>query len=232
MVKSAFILMSKLVYSDRYIAVVHKPAGWTVYPEGSGDDAQSWLREKFASPVFPVHRLDKDTCGLLAFARDPRTASAIQAHFRGRQIEKVYRAIVLGSVEKPEGVIKTPLKANKTGRLESAETRFLCLGGLGRPGTKPLTLDGETFSILEVRPQTGRYHQVRRHLREIGHPIAGDARYGRDDVNEKLKKRFGVGRTMLSAVGLAFQHPIIGRAIRIKTTPDPDFEQFRRRLER
>lgn len=208
---------------------VHKPAGWTVYRESpSVPNALDVLHERFGRGVFPVHRLDRGTCGILLFASDPKIAERLQRAFGSRSVSKTYWAISSGELESPEGAVRVPLAGNKEKEPKPAVTLYR------RLETRERALEGDEeprrFHWIEAKPETGRYHQIRRHLKALGCPIVGDKEYGRSVLNERLSKTFRESRMLLSSVEVEFAHPVTGKTIRVRTKPDASFASIARRL--
>lgn len=207
----------KILFEDDELIVVHKPAGLTIYSEaGAGDDLQSRLKSKVRGALFPVHRLDRGTCGLVVFGRTQMTAQKLQRLFLRRQVRKIYWAVVGGEFLQPQ-TVSAALKS-KDGEIQNAQTTFT-------PLLEPWQ-DGEfTATLVRAEPKTGRFHQIRRHLREAGHPILGDDTYGKKPWNEFAAKRWGTARPLLSAVELTFPHPRNNRPVHVRTLPDADFRR-------
>lgn len=208
----------KFLHRDASLVIIHKPAGMTVYKEpGSSDSASAleWVKSKVpGGRCHPVHRLDKGTCGVLVFALDPVTANLMQKLFREGKVEKQYWAIVEG--ECPErGEFRNPLPEAKTKETRSAITRFRVL--------QDFQASGMPYSLVEVDPKTGRFHQIRRHFSMNGHPLVGDDKY-------RGSLRY-LKRPALSAIRIQFRHPSTRKAILAETHPDPDFQSLWRKLE-
>lgn len=209
-------------WRDAHLAVITKPAGLVVHPtEGrrSGTLVNALLG--MGVPLAPaggslrpgiVHRLDAGTSGLMVVACDDEAFGALQAMFRAHTVVRAYRALVRGSVEHDRFAIDAPLGRRGAGiRVDLAR---------GREATTDVEVE-ERFagaSLLEVRPRTGRTHQIRVHLAAIGHPILGDGRYGGggDDA-----RRLGLTRPFLHSARIAFDHPLTGARIEIEE-PLPD----------
>ena len=214
----------KILLQAKDYVVIHKPSGYVVYNDTKGSDTPAAvdLVGKFLKrKVFPVHRIDKDTCGILAFALSAGAAQKFTELFRTRVVKKQYLAVVHG--ELPEkGVIDTALPKNKDKDvLEKAHTDYV------RIATHSLELEGEmrSYSLVRLDPKTGRYHQLRRHLKSIGHPIVGDPEYGNTWNNRVFAEKFGVQRTLLSAIILHFPDREQSKMIRLQTKPDGDFQK-------
>jgi tRNA pseudouridine65 synthase len=203
--------------------VVHKPSGLVTYADSREQEkisAKAQLEKQLKRPLFPVHRIDKDTCGVLAFAFHPNMAKELTALFRSRTVKKQYLAIVHGEIP-GRGTIDEPLERNKEKTKEAALTEYT------RLEETRVTWEGEEriYSLVKLDPKTGRYHQLRRHLRFIGHPIIGDPQYGNAWDNRVFEEKFGVKRTLLSATSLNFPDRAQQRMVRVKTRPDGDFEK-------
>lgn len=173
--------------------VLDKPAGFASHRTGdpSVPDVVSWAMEHAGAPpeLAPIHRLDRETSGLLLCSDDPALRARLGALFATGEVKKTYRALVHGRTHK-KGIVRRPLLDRRRGRPVAALTRWRRIASYGR------------VTLLEVRPETGRAHQIRRHLQGIGHPIVGDERYP--------PKRFLAvggfpGRLWLHATALEFE---------------------------
>jgi 23S rRNA pseudouridine1911/1915/1917 synthase len=208
-------------YEDEHLAVVDKPAGIVVHP-GAGRRRgtlaagilQRWPQVRGVGDEGRwgiVHRLDRDTSGLLAVALDLAALTGLRARLSDRSLERVYLALVHGPVGAPTGTVDAPLardprrperfRVDREGR--HARTHYRLLASWADP----------EVALLEVRLETGRTHQIRVHLASIGHPVAGDAVYGKRDRT--------VPRQFLHAVRLSFRHPVTEAGI-VVAAPWPD----------
>ncbi len=224
----------EVVYEDAELLVTIKPAGMVVHPAPgvAGGTLVNALLGR-GTPLAPaggtlrpgiVHRLDRDTSGLLIVAKTDRAHRALQQSFAARDVRKVYQALVWGHPDPPRGTI-----VRSIGRSRAHRTR-MTVGGIGRREAVSIyrTLKTmPTFAWLEVRPITGRTHQIRVHLKSLNHPIVGDAAYGgrgwrgvQDPVKRKLLREFQ--RLALHAVELAFPHPVEDREIRCQAPLPPE----------
>ena len=214
--------MLDLLYRDEHLAIVHKPAGWLVHrtPLDRGETrfVLQTLRDQIGQHVWPVHRLDKGTSGVLVFALSAEVARTLgQAFETGESLHKTYRAIVRGW-PLPEGLIDHPLKRmpddmrSEREEVQPAQTRYATL----RRGELPIALgDFATLRWAEVQlqPLTGRRHQLRRHMKHIAHPIIGDATHGKGPLNRAVAEHIGVARLWLHALRLDMRHPVTGQAL-------------------
>ena len=214
------------VFEDPDLIVVDKPAGLVVHP-GAGHDSRTLVHGLLArypdiagvgDPYRPgiVHRLDRGTSGLLVVARTERAHQLLVEQMRAHQPERVYCALVRGHPEAPSGLIDAPI-----GR-SSRNPQRMTLTDRGRPARTRYTVERRyaqpaRVALLECQLETGRTHQIRVHLRAIGHPVIGDPTYGpgrADDV-------FGLSRPFLHARSLSFSHPVSGRTVQAES-PLPD----------
>lgn len=214
--------MLEILYRDDYLAAVNKPPGLLVHRTGldAGETrfALQLLRDQLGQPVWPVHRLDKGTSGVLLFALDASTARTLgQAFESGSGLRKTYRAVVRGWPP-DEGLIDHPLKRMpddmRTEReaVQDAVTRFRTLERY----ELPLPQGGfasTRCALLELQPLTGRRHQLRRHCKHIAHPLIGDATHGKGPLNRALAAFLGEQRLWLHAVRLEMVHPVTGQAL-------------------
>ena len=195
----------KVPYRDRNFLAVHKPHGIATYREsrsGNADGCKEILEEQLNQRLFPVHRIDADTSGLILFALDPKSAALLIRLFKEHRVKKTYLAWCVGALNE-KGSIKTPLKKNKSHETESARTDY----------ERIRTEKG--FSLVKIHPHTGRFHQIRRHFESIGHPLAGDPLYGNPEAWKGFFK--ASPRLMLQASELEMIHPLTRKALHIKT---------------
>lgn len=198
-----------ILLRDERFVVVHKPSGLAVH-RGLAQDttyALQRVRDLVGCHVYPVHRLDRPTSGALLMALDPEAARLLHGQFDARTVAKTYRALVRGRTADAD-VIDSPL-ARDGGPEVPALTRYRCLARVQRA------------SWLEVTPETGRKHQIRRHLRRQDHPVIGDVSLGDGRVNRVFRQRCGLWRLALHACELAFDHPVSGERV-IVQCPLPD----------
>jgi 23S rRNA pseudouridine1911/1915/1917 synthase len=219
-----------IMYQDADIIVLDKPAGLTVHPapgHPSGTLVNALLAacvdlRGIAGTLRPgiVHRLDKDTSGLMVVAKNDRAQRALQQQLKDRQVHKTYVALVHAVPRPREGVIEAPI-----GRHPKNRKKMAVVAGGREAITKYRVREefaGGRYSLLEVEPVTGRTHQIRVHMSALGHAIAGDATYGRrSDL---------IARQALHASKLAFAMPLGGRAIEFESPLPPDIREAVERL--
>jgi tRNA pseudouridine65 synthase len=224
------------LYLDDWLVAVHKPSGLLVHRTGLSRHETTFalqqVRDQLGCRVWPVHRLDRATSGLLLFARDADTARILSQQFETRAVEKTYLAIVRGWPD-DAGRIDHPLEdvrdegmpygdALPGGARQNALTRYQCLAR----ASLPIACDRyptSRYALLALSPETGRRHQIRRHLKHLSHPIIGDVRYGKGTHNRLFAEHFGVRRLLLAAVGLRVHHPATGLPLSLSCPPAEDF---------
>ncbi|WBU42447.1 MULTISPECIES: pseudouridine synthase [Marinobacter] len=224
------------LYRDQWLLAVHKPAGLLVH-RSPIDKHETEFALQYARAlnggehVYPVHRLDRPTSGVLLFARDPETARLVGQAMMAGEVEKTYLAMVRGWA--PEsGVIDHPLKDEPEDRrlrgteqpVREALTHFRRLATTEIPVAIE-RYPSSRYSLVELYPKTGRKHQLRRHMKHINHPIIGDANHGRGRHNRYFAERFGEGRLMLAATRLSLLHPVSGEELTLVSEPEESFLQ-------
>lgn len=202
-----------VIHRDERVCVVDKPAGLVVHASaqaGDRDTCLRWLRGQLGQRVFPVHRLDRGCSGALAFALDAEAAWALGEAFASRAVEKSYLAVVRGFP--PErGRVERPL-VDERGVAQEAATSWevLARAEVDAPVGRYATA---RYALVRAQPETGRPHQLRRHLAGLGYPILGDAYHGDLRHNRFVRGRFGLARLALHAERLELPHPDGGRLV-------------------
>ena len=244
-----------VVYDDADMAIVNKPAGMMVHAgAGAADDERSRgtlvnaLLHRFhalsstGGDLRPgiVHRLDKDTSGLIVVAKNDAAHAALAKLFSGRQIGKTYIALVHGTVEKEKGTINSPIGRDpiRRTRMTTRATENVRSAVSHYEVVRRLTTRFGKFTLVRVRIETGRTHQIRVHMASIGHPVVGDALYGaasqltEQNVSRKqIAQKLRLGRNFLHAAQLVFTHPKTRKPLELDAPLPPDLEAFLARLE-
>ncbi len=192
-----------LIYRDESLVAVCKPSGLAVHRGWANDPryAMTEVRDRLGRWVYPVHRLDRATSGVLVFALDRETARRLQEQFQDGRVVKRYLALVRG-IPPESGVIDHPVKRSLRGvERVPAVTEYRRLGTF------------ERYALVEARPLTGRLHQIRRHFKHLSHPLVGDVRYGKGPINRHFRERFGLHRLALHAREMRLPHPSDGRPL-------------------
>ncbi len=221
-----------ILYADEHIVVVNKPSGLLVHRSPIDRHERRFavqlLRDQLGRRVHPVHRLDKGTSGVLVFALDRETAATLAADFANQRVTKTYLAVVrgwpaeTGEIDYPlEAVGDRYVPAMETGP-KPARTLYRRLGTVELP-QRVDRYPTSRYALLELQPDTGRRHQVRRHLAHVSHPIIGDSTYGKGRHNRLFAELCGVRRLLLACVRLTFDHPATGQRIDVTADPGAEF---------
>ncbi|MEY2633638.1 MAG: hypothetical protein RIR00_2292 [Pseudomonadota bacterium] len=233
--------MLDILYQDADLVAIHKPAGLLTHrsqlDRGETRFAVQLLRDQIGHHVHPVHRLDKGTSGVLLFALDRDIARQVGSQFEAGRVGKAYLAIVRG--HPPEsGLIDHPLSRQKddyeggpasTAEAQTALTRFQRLACCALPYQVD-RYPSSRYALVALQPETGRRHQLRRHLKHIAHPIIGDATYGKGRHNRLFQELFASQRLLLACTGLEIRHPRSGEPLKLCAPPAEDFAQVCRAL--
>lgn len=217
-----------IIFQDEFLVVVNKPNGLMVHRSPiSMSNADTFaiqeLRDQLGVFVYPAHRLDRKTSGLLIFTLDPENLKNLNAQFEAKKVSKTYHAIVRGFTE-PEGIIDYAL-TNDKGKTQEAVTRYKTLQQtevpvpFGRHATS-------RYSLVEVYPETGRMHQIRKHLAHIHHPIIGDRPHGCNKQNKLFLEKWALKEMLLHAIAVEFDHPVSGERISLKADYQSEFKRL------
>ena len=227
-----------ILYQDEDCVAVNKPPGLLVHrtrlDAAESRFALQILRDQLGCWVHPVHRLDKPTSGVLLFALSPEIARELGQAFRQGQMRKTYLAVVRGFCSEA-GTIDHPVQVERPFSPGAGEVSLDAVTDFQRLATAELPVEVETYptsrySLVRCEPRTGKRHQIRKHLKHLGHPIIGDVRYGRSAHNRYFRDVLGVGRLLLAATELTFEHPRTGLAIRIVAPLDSGMSAILDRL--
>lgn len=224
-----------LLFLDEALAIIDKPAGLLVHRTAldahEQDAALQRLRDQLDRPVWPAHRLDRGTSGVLVFALDASVASALGVALAERRTRKRYLALVRGWPADDAGVIDHPLARDpelpSAGQpMLEAQTEWSCLRRLELPVATDRRFPTTRLALLACEPVQGRRHQIRRHLKHIAHPIVGDANHGKGPLNRALAAHFGLQRLWLHAERMTLAHPLTGVALSVEAPPGPEWARF------
>jgi tRNA pseudouridine65 synthase len=231
----------EILFLDDYLVAVTKPAGLLVHRSAVDRretvSALQLTRDRIGRRVYPVHRLDRPTSGVLLFALSPEWATALGTTFATRQVVKRYLAVVRGIVP-DEGLIDYPMveepdrmtdrlaRAGKGAQDAVTTFRRLAATELPYPSGRHTT---SRYSLVDARPLTGRKHQIRRHFKHLSHPVIGDTTHGDGFHNRRFREEFDCPRLLLHALSLAFTHPATGENLTVTAPAD---EEFTRILDR
>ena len=224
--------MLEILFENEELVAINKPHGLLVHPTRMAIDATEFalqlLRDQLGQRVYPVHRLDRKTSGVLLFAKSSEVNSKLQQLFQERKVKKTYQAIVRGFLE-PEGTINYTLTDERRGE-QPAITDFRLIKHFEIP--VPLgKFSTSRYSLVELIPHTGRYHQLRKHMAHIFHPILGDRPHGCNKQNRLWKEKFEMTTMLLHASSLEFAFPS-HNLIRIEAKRGEEFERVLEILKR
>jgi tRNA pseudouridine65 synthase len=218
--------MLDILYEDAYLIAINKPHGLLVHRSSIAAVADEFaiqlLRDQIGRKVYPVHRIDRKTGGVLLFALDKATEIAMQQQFMENAVFKKYLAVVRGHTP-DEQVIDYPLR-KENGTLQDALTVYATI----KKAELPVPLGAHStsrYSLISVTPKTGRMHQIRKHMAHIFHPIIGDRTHGCNKQNRLFKEKWEMITMLLHASQLSFQHPVSGDNVTITAPLRPEFEQ-------
>ena len=211
----------EIVFQNDHLVVVNKPANMLVHRTPISSDTcflLQLLRKQLGRLVFPAHRLDRPTSGLMVFALSPENVSRLGCAFQEGGVVKTYLAVVRGWLHEG-GVIDYPLKKEGKGEEQEAVSVYEPLGRIELPW--PVGgFASARYSLLKITPKTGRWHQIRRHLAHIRHPVVGDVLHGDGKHNRLFREHLGLHRLMLHASSLSFLDPETGQPLSFSSTPD------------
>jgi len=226
--------MLEILYQDDWLVAINKPPGLLVHrsfmDSAATEFAVQLLRDQLGQWVQPVHRLDRPTSGVLLFALEKEAGNRLMEQFAEHRPEKTYHAIVRGYC-RGEGVLEYALKREvddytqaSSAVEQNAVTDWKCLQTVELPmavGKFPTA----RFSLLELKPKTGRKHQLRRHMAHLRHPIIGDTRHGDGVQNRFFREQLGIHRLLLHASRIQFEHPVTGKPVEISAGFEERFER-------
>lgn len=225
----------EVIYRDEQLIAIHKPAGLlvhrTVLDRNETRFAVQLLRDQIGQYVHPVHRLDRGTSGVLLFALDKEIGKLVSAQFEAQQVDKTYLAVVRGHPSEAGSIDHALTRqyddyefrsANATSEAQPALTHYRRLAVTELPHQVDI-YPTSRYALLELKPQTGRRHQLRRHLKHLAHPIIGDATYGKGRHNRLFQELFGCRRMLLACLDMTITHPVSGLPLRLSAPLADDF---------
>ncbi|MFW1676394.1 tRNA pseudouridine(65) synthase TruC [Pontibacter sp. JAM-7] len=228
----------EILYEDEHLIALNKPAGLLVHPSWLAPrgtpNLASILKQYWSASPYTVHRLDRPTSGVILFAKHKAVAQALNLTFAEHRIEKTYLCVCRGYVS-ASGTIDYPLQEEKDKIADKfmaddkppqdAITDYRCLAqvelplAVGRYATA-------RYSLVQVKPKTGRKHQIRRHMKHIFHPIAGDTKHGDNKHNTVLRQHYALNRLLLMATELRFTHPVTEEELLLTAGVDADTDRL------
>ena len=221
----------EILYQDEYMVVINKPNGLLVHRSSIANDAEEFalqlLRDQIGQFVYPVHRLDRKTSGVLLFALDKETTRLLQQEIENKETTKEYHAIVRGYF--PENIKVDHALTNDRGKVQEAITRFdrLQTTEIEVPLGKHPT---SRYSLIRAFPQTGRMHQIRKHCNHLRHPIIGDRPHGCNKQNRLFKEHWNMTKMLLHAKKIVLVHPFSKKKLTIEASFPTEFLRMKETL--
>jgi len=218
----------RILFEDEDLVAIDKPAGFHSHPPEDKAirlnprwDALGILQKQLCGKLYPAHRLDRATSGILLFSKKRELNSVLQTQFQGREVKKVYACVVRGRLQ-GKAVIDQPLPKEEAN--ETALTLVEERGSFSLPIQGPQGLLRQ-FTFVEAIPVTGRFHQIRRHLAQMSLPIVGDTRHGDKKLNREFSQLTGIQCLLLRCRSLEFAHPEGGELVKISARWGRDWHQ-------
>lgn len=224
-----------IIYRDQHLIAINKPSGLLVHRSWLDSHATEFavqkLRDQIGARVYPAHRLDRPTSGVLLFLLDKSHVTNLMQQFAEQKTEKRYLAVVRGHIG--EGLLDYALKkkldkiadkhASPDQEAQEAQTYYKGISFCELPiAVRPYPQS--RYSLVEMQPKTGRRHQLRRHMKHLFHPIIGDTTHGDGKHNQMFRDNFDSERLLLHAAYLAFSHPVTGNKVEIHAPLDKTFK--------
>ncbi|WP_294296642.1 pseudouridine synthase [uncultured Chryseobacterium sp.] len=218
--------MLEILYRDEYLVAINKPSGMLVHKSFYAGTADTYavqeLKKQIGQKVHPVHRLDRKTSGVLLFTLDKETLRTMSDQFATREVEKKYIAILRGWTKEEETIDYDLVNENEVKQNAVTYYRRLQTSEIDLPFLKHQT---SRYCLVEAIPETGRFHQLRKHFKHILHPILGCRKHGCNKQNKLLLQTFSMTRMPLHALQLTFTHPVSDERITVTATIDEEFKQ-------
>lgn len=219
--------MLEILYRDEHLIAINKPSGLLVHKSFYSGEADTYaiqeLKKQIGQKVYPVHRLDRKTSGVLLFTLDRETLRIMSDQFATREVEKKYIAILRGWAKEEETIDYDLVNENEVTQNAVTHYRRLQTSEIDLPFLKHQT---SRYCLVEATPETGRFHQLRKHFKHILHPILGCRKHGCNKQNKLWLQTFGISKMTLHAHQLTFNHPTSGEKITINATIDNDFKKI------
>ena len=219
-----------VIYEDEYCCMVSKPNNVLVHHahhsrnKSDEDSLLQLLDKQFDTKIYPIHRLDRKTSGIILMAKKTEFVSQFQELFTNKEIQKTYVALVRGFAP-AEIVIDSPVKGRDADVYKEAETKLKTLDKMTlKIPVKPY--DSSRYSLVELQPKTGRLHQLRIHMTKISHPIIGDPKYGDKNHNLMFENEFDCSNLFLHAKSLEFTHPFTQKKVNVNADFPSDWNKI------
>jgi len=219
----------EIVFEDEYLVAVNKPNNFIIHESHYSRNIREttllqFIEQQMGYPVYPAHRLDRKTSGIIILLKDKQYVQQFQELFITKNIQKTYYAIVRG-FSPDAGTIDTPVKNDDTGIYKEALTHYKTIQNIElQIPVQPF--DSSRYSLVQLMPQTGRMHQLRKHLNKISYPIVGDYKYGDRFHNRMYENQFNCIYMFLHAHQLDFTHPITNKKLQLTADFPADWKKL------
>ncbi|MEK6628680.1 MAG: pseudouridine synthase [Bdellovibrionota bacterium] len=224
----------RILFEDADLILLYKPSTWFVHPPENPRYRRGlkrrtcvqWLSDFHNLKAFPAHRLDAATEGIFICGKNKEATAHLNLQFKNHETTKVYYAVVRGWPKESLAKIELPLENNSTSELVDCETHYRTLAQIEHPVKIGKKFDTSRYSLLEVSPKTGRWHQIRRHMNRISHPILGDREHGDSHHNRYFRDTLNVDGLCLWAKELTVTHPKTGEKIKFESPVSDRWQQL------
>ncbi len=223
-----------MTYEDEHLLILSKPSAYYVHPPENKYAKQKvgrntcihWLSDHHQLKSFPIHRLDYATEGLVLFGKTAVATTKLNEMMRAKEIKKYYDAIVRGWFKQPYGIIDLPLELDSTGDLVDCLTLYGTLYQMEFNESVNSKFSTSRYSWVDIELKTGRWHQIRRHMNRVAHPVIGDREHGDSHHNRFFRDHLKVDGLCLKAKRLVFTHPIENKVIDITSPMSPKWQRL------
>lgn len=224
----------QILFQDESILALFKPSGWFVHPPEDPRHRRGlkrktcvqWLSDTHEIKASPAHRLDAGTEGVLVFGKTKTALQNLNEQFHSKSVQKIYHAVVRGWINPADGKIELPLELDSTSKLVDCLTHYSTLGQIEKDFSPTPKFLKSRYSLLQVTPETGRFHQIRRHMNRISHPIIGDSEHGDIRHNKYFRETLGLEGLCLKALKISLSHPVSNTALTFESLLTPKWEMI------
>lgn len=224
----------EIIFEDASLLILFKPPHWFVHPPENPKYRRGlkrktcvqWLMDKKNIKAYPAHRIDAATEGILIFGKTKEATANLNLQFKNHLIKKTYWAVVRGWFKEPDGKITLPLELDSTRELADCETNYKTLKQIEHNYSVNPKFQTTRYSLLEVQPITGRWHQIRRHMNRVSHPIIGDREHGDSHHNRYFRDQLNIEGLCLQARKLGFTHPELKNLISFQSPATKKWENI------
>lgn len=231
---SLVVQVPEIIFEDDHILILFKPSSWFVHPPENPRFRRGlkrrtcvqWLMDFHNKKAYPAHRLDAATEGILIFGKSKEATAHLNQQFKNHLVRKIYWAVTRGWFKELNGKITLPLELDSTGDLVECETNYKTLAQIEHDIQVHKKYPKSRYSLLEVQPKTGRWHQIRRHMNRVSHPILGDREHGDSHHNRYFRDLLGIDGLCLQARELEFIHPVSLEKLGFKSPMTKKWEQI------